>query len=117
MQEFELLNPCNLHFFSCNLINFSFCQEERINDEDEEWWIAVESTASLAELKHFNYAGYGSWLINILAMYTNADAFSLEQKILATSGNSTRTSAALPFKLQSMLVFYYLVILHGRIGL
>ncbi|KAM4076278.1 hypothetical protein ACJW30_12G050900 [Castanea mollissima] len=31
--------------------------EERINDEDEEWWIAVESTASQAELNHFNCAG------------------------------------------------------------
>ncbi|XP_065615961.1 uncharacterized protein LOC111994508 isoform X1 [Quercus suber] len=31
--------------------------EERINDEDEEWWVAVESTASQAELNHFNCAG------------------------------------------------------------
>ncbi|KAK9994593.1 hypothetical protein SO802_024296 [Lithocarpus litseifolius] len=31
--------------------------EERINDEDEEWWVAVESTASQAELNNFNCAG------------------------------------------------------------
>jgi hypothetical protein len=28
-----------------------------INDEDEEWWMAVESTTSQAELENFNYAG------------------------------------------------------------
>ncbi|GMY07329.1 DNA-directed primase/polymerase protein [Fagus crenata] len=28
-----------------------------INDEDEEWWMAVESTTSQAKLENFNYAG------------------------------------------------------------
>lgn len=60
LQACKNLNCCThatFTFFSCNLINFSFCQEERINDEDEEWWVAVESTASQAELNHFNCAG------------------------------------------------------------
>jgi hypothetical protein len=36
--------------FSCDLINFSFYKQESINDEDDDWWMAVERTASQAEL-------------------------------------------------------------------
>lgn len=46
-------NPSNL-YFPFNLMNFIFYKQESINDEDDDWWMAVERTASQAELTHFN---------------------------------------------------------------